>query len=142
MNEQPIFPVVLKLRIDWSELDYFGHVNNVTFFKYMQASRVNYWEAIGLAQSYEETKVGPMLASAKCDFRRPLFYPGNIVIRASVELIKTTSFGMVHRILNEEGEVCAEGHDVMVMYDFSRNEKVAIPSIYREKIEELEGRTF
>lgn len=142
MNDHLIFPVELRLRIDWSELDYFGHVNNVTFFKYMQASRVNYWEAIGLYQSYGETKVGPMLVSVKCDFRKPLFYPGNIVVSASVEMIKTTSFGMVHRIINEHGEVCAEGHDVMVMFDFGRNEKVAIPDVYREKIQALEGRKF
>lgn len=32
----------LELRIDWSEMDLFGHVNNVAFFKYVQASRVNY----------------------------------------------------------------------------------------------------
>lgn len=34
----------LNLRIDWSELDLFGHVNNVMYAKYMQASRVHFME--------------------------------------------------------------------------------------------------
>ena len=63
-----LFPVKLELRIDWSELDYFGHVNNVSFFKYIQAARVNYWDQIGLTKSHLETHIGPMLASCKCDF--------------------------------------------------------------------------
>ncbi|GIV28450.1 MAG: hypothetical protein KatS3mg027_2264 [Bacteroidia bacterium] len=53
------FNIALKLRIDWSELDYFGHVNNVSFFKYIQAGRVNYWEKIGLIEYYKQHKIGP-----------------------------------------------------------------------------------
>jgi acyl-CoA thioester hydrolase len=34
--EEIQFPVKLQLRLDWSELDYFGHVNNVSFFKYIR----------------------------------------------------------------------------------------------------------
>ncbi len=38
----------ISLRIDWSELDVFGHVNNVAFNKYAQAARLNYVDTIGL----------------------------------------------------------------------------------------------
>ncbi len=31
-----------RIRIDWSELDLFGHVNNVTFFKYIKQLVCNY----------------------------------------------------------------------------------------------------
>ena len=41
-------PLRLSLRIDWSELDAYGHVNNVMIMKYMQAARVHYWEELGL----------------------------------------------------------------------------------------------
>lgn len=136
------FKVKLSLRIDWSELDIFGHVNNVSYFKYLQAARLNYWEKIGLWQHYEATKLGPMLASATCDFQRPLFYPGSIVIHSAVAFIKNTSFGMTHHILNDKGELAAAGADVMVMYDFNRNEKMPLPSRFRAAIESLEGRSF
>ncbi len=136
------FPVSLPLRIDWSELDLFGHVNNVAFLKYVQAARVNYWKRIRLYQSFLKTKTGPMLASTHCDFKKPLFYPGNVVVRTRVEFIKNTSFVFHHQILNGNGEIAAEAHDVMVMFDFLKNEKVQFPAELRKIVEELEKRTF
>ena len=136
------FPVKLQLRIDWSELDYFGHVNNVSFFKYVQASRVNYWDNIGLTKSHRETNIGPMLASSKCDFKNPLFYPGQVTLLARVDFIKNTSFSIFHRLLNDKGEIAAEAQDIMVMYDFNRNQKIQFPKDLKEKIEHLEKRTF
>ncbi len=136
------FPVELKLRIDWSELDYFAHVNNVSFFKYIQASRVHYWDTIGLTKSHRETNIGPMLASCKCDFKKPLLFPGEAIIHSRVDFIKNTSFSICHRILNNKGEIAAEAQDVMVMFDFNRNEKVPFPKDLKEKIERLESKIF
>lgn len=136
------YAVKLYLRIDWSELDLFGHVNNVAYMKYVQASRVNYWEKIGLTKMYEETKRGPMLASTSCRFRKPLFYPGNITVEARVSFIKNTSFGIQHRIINEQNETVAEAEDVIVMFDFNANEKVLFPDELRKRVEELERRSF
>lgn len=136
------YPVKLELRLDWSEMDLFGHINNVSYFKYVQASRVNYWEAIGLNKLLSDDKIGPILASTSCKFVKPLFYPGSIIIEASIESIRTTSFTIQHRILNTEGDVAATAEDIVVVYDFGKNQKMAIPEDVRKKIEELEGRDF
>ncbi|MDZ4759093.1 MAG: acyl-CoA thioesterase [Bacteroidota bacterium] len=117
----------LTLRIDWSELDLFGHVNNVAFMKYVQAARVNYWEQIGLYKYYTERKHGPMLASTYCEFKKPLFYPGDIMIHSQMEFIKNSSFGIVHQIYNSHEELAAEAKDVMVMYDFISLIKMPFP---------------
>ena len=135
-------PVTLKLRIDWSELDYFGHVNNVSFFKYIQAARVHYWEQIGLTALYEQTNNGPLLASCKCDFKMPLFYPGNVIIRSGISFIGTTSFGISHQLLNGHGAIAALADDVLVMYDFTKEEKIAFPQDLRNRVSELEGINF
>ena len=111
----------LELRLDWSELDYYKHINNVSFFKYLQSARVNFWEELGINKIHTEQNIGPMLASSKCDFKRPLFFPGEISIESHVVFIKNSSFSFRHNILNEKGEVVAIGEDVMVLYDFSKN---------------------
>lgn len=136
------FPVVLNLRIDWSDLDYFGHVNNISFFKYIQASRVNYWDRIGLTKSHRDTNVGPVLASCKCDFKLPLFFPGQITIFSRVDFIKNTSFSICHRIINEKGQIVAEAQDIIVMFDFNKNEKISFPKDLKESIENIENKTF
>lgn len=135
-------PVQLNLRLDWSEMDMFGHINNVSYFKYVQASRVNYWETIGLTQMHSNMRVGPMLASTSCNFKQPLFYPGNITVLAEISFMKNTSFGIRHRILNDDGGLCAEADDVVVLFDFTKHEKVQIPDDLRQKISAIEGRTF
>lgn len=139
---EDIFPVKLPLRIDWSEMDLFGHVNNVSFMKYVQAARVNYWEQIGLYSHFAATNIGPMLASTACQFKKPLFYPGNIMVQSRMAFIKTSSFGIHHQILDSDGAIAATAEDVMVLYDFTKNEKVTFPDTLRKTVETLEGRGF
>jgi acyl-CoA thioester hydrolase len=128
----------LKLRIDWSELDYFGHVNNVSYYKYIQSARVFYMEHIGLTQSYQDRGIGPILASCTCDFKQPLFYPGNVTIFARADMIKHTSFRICYRLIDDQGNIAAEAQDIMVMFDFKQNKKIAISDQLRETIETFE----
>jgi acyl-CoA thioester hydrolase len=136
------YPLKLRLRIDWSEIDLFGHVNNVAFLKYIQASRVNYWEQIGLYQLYAEKKLGPMLLSTACQYKKPLFYPGNITVEVTLDYIKNTSFGFRHRVIDDAGAVAAEATDVMVMYDFNTHQKMPFPEACRAAAEKLENKKF
>jgi len=71
-----------------------------------------------------------------------LHYPRNILVQARIDFIKNSSFGIHHQILNEKGELAAEAQDVIVFFDFNKNEKVTFPEDLRKKVEELEGRKF
>ncbi|HXB12404.1 MAG TPA: acyl-CoA thioesterase [Bacteroidia bacterium] len=140
MANDVIFPVKLSLRLDWSEMDMFGHINNVMYFKFIQASRVNYWENVKLMRDYKEQKIGPMLLSTSCHFKKPLFYPGNITLQARVEFIKNSSMGLHHQIINDKQELAAEARDIIVLYNFAENQTVVIPDDLRKNIEEIEGK--
>jgi len=120
------FKLSLKLRIDWSEMDTYMHVNNVNFMKYMQSARVQFWEVTGLSNMYKETKKGPMLVSTKCDFKHPLFFPGNVTIKTKIAFVKNSSFGLYHELYNDDGVLCAEGHDVAVCFDFNTDKTFQI----------------
>jgi acyl-CoA thioester hydrolase len=133
------WPIQLELRIDWSELDLFGHVNNVSIMKYFQAARVLYLEKIGLMQSQAETKIGPILASATCQFRKPLHYPGRVVVHCRVDLVKSSSFRIAHRLVDDSGDLAAEAQDIIVLYDFNQGTKTAITGSLRETITRLES---
>lgn len=128
------FPVRLSLRIDWSEMDLFGHVNNVAFLKYVQAARVNFWEHTSIQNELGINGKGPILASVSCQFKKPLHYPGDVIIQSRVAFIKTTSFGFHHRIIDTHGEIAAEAHDVIVMYDFNSKEKLPLSETLRQEL--------
>ncbi|MBD0366490.1 MAG: acyl-CoA thioesterase [Flavisolibacter sp.] len=127
----------LKLRIDWSELDYFGHVNNVAFIKYIQASRVSYWERLGLTEQFKSEGICPILKSISCHFIKPLFYPGEIIIHVKLDFIKNTSFGLLHQIIDSNNEIAAEAKDTMVMFDFNTQQKIMISDDLRKRMEIL-----
>jgi len=128
------FKVKFEIRIDWSEIDLFGHINNLAIMKYVQAGRVHYLELSGLMQMQTELKKGPILASASCQFRKPLFYPGKVTVYSKVEGIKKTSFQLRHLIKNDENEIIAEALDVIVFYDFNKNSKEIIHAELRERL--------
>jgi len=128
------FSTSITLRIDWSDLDSFGHVNNLAIQRYAQTARLTYMEAIGMMQHHADTGIGPVLASTTCHFRKQLFYPGQVTVRTAVEHLKTTSFHMRHTILDGAGACVAESQDVLVMFDYNKHAKLAIPGIFREKM--------
>ena len=134
----PGYNTQLALRIDWADLDLFGHVNNVAFFKYIQAARLNYCEQVGLTSLNERGKLSFMVASSHCNFKKPLLYPGNIAIFTRVEWIKNTSLQLAYRLLNDAGELCAEAEDVLVIFDYEQNTKVTIPQSLKDNIEKIE----
>jgi len=135
------FPSTLKLRLDWSEMDLLGHINNVMYFKYLQAARLNYGDLMGLKANSAEGE-GYILAATQCKFSKPLYFPGHVTIRSSVEFMKHTSFGVYHQLMNDDGEMVAEGHDVIVLYNFSKDEKIEISADLRAFVEELEGQKY
>jgi acyl-CoA thioester hydrolase len=140
-KQEHFFPARLELRLDWGEMDVLGHINNVMYFKYLQAARVQYWEIIGLSTLLKGVQIGPTLANTTCNFIKPLFYPDSIRIESRMEFIKTTSFGLHHRIYNSQHELVAEGHDVVVLYDFKNETKFVIPNDLRDRIHAFETPT-
>ena len=129
-----------EIRIDWSDLDPLGHVNNLAIMRYMQTARVLYFDRLGVSPSGRATGVGPIMASVSGQFKEQLRYPGTVKVLTSIFEMKTTSLHMRHHVVDESGGIAAEGHDVIVVFDFDRGVKHAIPDGLRRGIEELEGK--
>ena len=124
----------LNLRIDWSELDVFGHVNNVAFHKYAQAARLNFVDQLGLMDLHKTMNIGFMVAETNCQFKKELLFPGNIHINTKIDFVKNTSFALEHVMKNDQGELVAIAKDVLVVFDFTRKEKSLIPAEIKAKM--------
>ncbi|MCB9188597.1 MAG: acyl-CoA thioesterase [Flavobacteriales bacterium] len=127
----------LKIRLDWSEMDMFQHINNVSYFKFAQANRINILEKVGLQKSFSETGVGPTLAHTECDFKKELNYPGNVIIKSTIKEIKNTSFIIQHQFYNDHNELCAQASDVIVVYDYLNEIKHPIPEAIRAELSQI-----
>jgi acyl-CoA thioester hydrolase len=131
------YKLSLDLRIDFSDLDMYRHVNNLTFIRFLQSGRVNFWEAAGLSKLFLESNKGAILVSTHCDFKKSLFYPGTATVKTKLAYIRNSSFALDQLILNDQGEVCAEGRDIAVFFDFSEDKSLPIPPDLREVMQQF-----
>lgn len=125
----------LTLRIDWSKIDLFGHVNNVAFFKYMQAACVNYREEAGINQLHKEQNIGPTLTAVNCRLKKNTLFSGRSDHSNKNGIDKKNSFQLAHQLYNTAGELAAEGEDIVVLFDYHTQQKTEIPESIRVVIQ-------
>ena len=134
MNHAQVF----SARIDWSDLDLLGHVNNIAFSRFFQAARVEYCAHIGM-EVHPGMKTGPILAASRVQFTAQLFFPGNVRILTRVRKAGGTSIVLEHALFDDNGTMCAFSEDVVVRYDFAAKTKIPLGDAIREKIAAYEA---
>jgi acyl-CoA thioester hydrolase len=134
------FNVEIDQVVDWGDMDSFGHVNNVVYFRYFENARVEYFRRIGWWEFMKETGIGPIVGSTQARFRRPVKYPDTLRAGAQVTSFGTDRFTIRHVLVSRTtGELVTEGDAVVVCIDYRANAKVPIPAVLRQRIEELEA---
>jgi len=137
------FPVVITLPVQWGDQDAFGHVNNTVYFRWFESARIAYADRIGLSELMRTTRVGPILASIGCDYRRQVTYPESVIVGAKVTRIGRTSLTIEHELVtSSDRAVAAEGKSTIVVFDYNTNRPHPVPDTIRRAIESLEGVRF
>jgi acyl-CoA thioester hydrolase len=132
------YPVRVEIPVVWGEMDSFGHVNNVYFFRYFETARIKYFESINVLQIMKETNLGPILAETRCRYLKPVYYPDNLTVGVRIKSTGKTSAVMEYLIVAEKAGVVATGSSVIVMIDYNTSEKCEIPGEIREMINRIE----
>ncbi len=133
------FPAIIEIPVAWGEMDSFGHVNNIIYFRYFESGRLDYFEKTGYLDLVKTEGIGPILASTQCRFRFPLTYPDTISVGTRVSDIQEDRFLMHYRVVSHtHGIIAAEGDGLIVSYDYNQNQKAPIPKRILEKIRDLE----
>jgi acyl-CoA thioester hydrolase len=134
----PGYPVVIELAIAWGEMDAFGHVNNVAYFRYFESARIAYFERVAALAEMARTGCGPILAETRCRFRLPLTYPDGLVVGARASAVGEDRFTLEHAVGSARaGRIAAEGEGVIVWYDYRAGAKAPLPPALRQRIADL-----
>lgn len=134
------YPVVVRLPVQWGEMDAFGHLNNVVYFRYFETARIRYLDECGFAESHRERHVGAILHSTSCRFRVPLTYPDRVDVGARVREVEEDRFTMEYRIVSLGSEaVAAQGEGIVVSFDYEAERKTTLPDEVRRRVREMEG---
>jgi acyl-CoA thioester hydrolase len=135
------WPVSISVPVAWGEMDAFGHVNNVTYFRYFESARIEYFGVIGfLGGGAKPAGIGPILAHTECRFRIPLEWPAMLRVTARVGELRADGFIMRYAVFEESsGNLAAEGTGRIVAFDYARGAKVPVPEGVAARIRDLEG---
>lgn len=134
------FPVTLRWPVAWGDMDAFGHVNNVTYFRWFESVRIRYFDAVGWAAALGDRAVLPILGHTSCTYRAPLTFPDTVVLGARVEDLGEDRFTMRYRVVSERlGALVAEGEGRIVAFDYRAGGKAQLPVEVRAAIEALEA---
>jgi acyl-CoA thioester hydrolase len=128
-------PVVIEIPIAWGEMDAFGHINNIIYFRYFESARIAYFAKLDLMNFMNETGIGPILAATQCKFRLPLTYPDTVSAGAKIVKLEDDTMTMAYYVFSHKHQkIAAEGDGRIVSYDYRGNKKVPIPDELRKRI--------
>ena len=129
------YPIILEQNVAWGDMDAFGHVNNVMYYRYIESSRILYFRHL---KTYQQD-VLTVIASNQCKYLKPVFYPDVLKVAARVEELRNSAVRM-HYVLYSEAqkEIVATAEAVVVFVDPVEMKKTLIPKQIRESIIQFE----
>ncbi|HEY0891115.1 MAG TPA: thioesterase family protein [Nocardioides sp.] len=127
------------LRVRFSDLDAYGHVNNVKFFEYFQEARI---AAMGRMRRDLES-LGPVpsmvVAQTDVDYLRPVHLRAEPYdVHTWISRVGTRSVTMSSEILDGEATL-ARARCVLVFFDTATGRSVVPPDALREVLSQLSG---
>ncbi len=127
---------IITFPVAWGDMDAFGHVNNVSYFKYFESGRLDCFALMGVLKHMEEHGQGPILAHTQCRFRLPLTWPDTISVGTRVSDAGADRFTHHYTIVSQEhGAVAAEGTGRIVWFDYKTQTKAPLPQAIRTWID-------
>lgn len=129
------YPIIHIQPVAWGDMDAFGHINNVLYYRYMESARIRYMDELNIFQH----DVYTVVASNQCKYIRPVFYPDQLKIGARVEEMRNSALRMSYLLWSEQQQaIVALGEAVMVCVDKENMLKLPIPEIIRQKVTKIE----
>ncbi len=122
--------------IRWGDMDAMGHVNNTSYFRYMEIIRLEWLRSHG-EKLDGSTVEGLVIVNAFCTFHRQFEYPGDILARLYVSEPGRTSFESWTTMTKAEepDAVYASGGATIVWSDYKKQKSVPLPGWVRQAIE-------
>jgi len=88
--------------VRFSDVDVYGHVNNVKYFEYFQEARIAFILALAEADADAEPGLRQVVARIDVDYKRPiLFRPEPYVIETWATRVGTSSYDLHARIVDD-----------------------------------------
>jgi acyl-CoA thioester hydrolase len=123
----------IELPVQFRDIDVMGHVNHATYLQYMETARVELARSLG--QVTEGFRSSFILASARCEFKKPITDERRITITVWVSRIGDRSWDLDYSIHGPKGVEYAVGSTTQVAYDYKTRSAVQISGKLKRELE-------
>src|SRR5213593_661401 len=124
ISEESQVKFSIELPVQFRDIDVMGHVNNATYFQYMETARVELARRFG--QLTDGIRPGFIVASALCEFKKPIRDEHRITVSVWVSRIGDHSWDLDYSIHGPRGVEYAIGRTTQVAYDYKTGSRVQI----------------
>lgn len=128
-----MYPYQTTLEVTFRDLDAMGHVNNATYFTYMETARIKFLVILLALKGMGDLPI--IVAEACCQYKAPAHYGEWLTVGIGVSRIGTKSFELSYEIVAENGRFIATAKTVQVMYDYTTQQTFPIPDELRQKLQ-------
>ena len=136
MSEDRRLGYVARIPIRWGDMDAMGHVNNTVYFRYMEQTRIGWFDGI-LPRGGSRGANGIVIVSTSCHFRRAMTYPGTVEVKLFVGAPGASSIPTFYEMrVDDDPEPYATGEAVVVFIDAAKSKPVRIPEALRLRLME------
>jgi acyl-CoA thioester hydrolase len=123
---------VFPLHTRFSDVDVYGHVNNVKYFEYYQEARLAFLTSLGRAE--DEGRFAVVVARVDVDYRRPiLFRTEPYTVESWVTRVGRSSFGLAAQIKDGDA-VLSQAEAVLVTFDLTSQTARPLTESERERL--------
>ena len=135
ITELSDYPLHFQQTVAWGDMDAFGHVNNVMYYRYFESARIEYLEQFNIF-NYDVITV---ISKSGCRYLSPVFYPDQLVVATRVEEMRNSALRMRYTLFSQsQNKVVADGEAVIVVLDAKTNGKAAIPDAFKQQVIDFE----
>jgi acyl-CoA thioester hydrolase len=121
--------------VRFSDVDVYGHVNNVKYFEFYQEARLAFLMSLGRAEG--EQGFSLVVARLDVDYKRPiLFRPEPFGVETWVTRVGTSSFGIASEIRDGD-TVLSRAQAAMVTFDLETQRSRPLTAGERARLESV-----
>jgi acyl-CoA thioester hydrolase len=134
VNQIDSFKYKTNVETRFADFDMMGHVNNATYFTYMEIARAKYWKQ---AIQWDWKKTGVVIAQASLEYITPIFLEDKISMYVRTSRIGRSSFDLEYLLIKmEHGKevICSKGKTVCVAFDYEAKVSTPIPEEEKNKM--------
>ncbi|MHB8947940.1 MAG: acyl-CoA thioesterase [Rhodoferax sp.] len=124
----------MTIPIRWGDMDAMNHVNNTTYFRYLETCRIDWMRSANCLP--DAHGCGPVIVNAFCNFYKQLEYPGDVLMKMYVsDPARTTfeSWATMERA-DQPGVIYAAGGATTIWVDFPKQKATELPDWMRELV--------